>query len=35
MIRKSMPTGNDPTGGNRFSVATNADRVCAEIMRKG
>jgi hypothetical protein len=35
MIRKSMPTGNDPTGGNRFSAATNADRVCAEIMRKG
>jgi hypothetical protein len=29
-----MPSGNDPTGGNRFSLATNAERVCAEIMRK-
>src|SRR6267378_232274 len=24
MIRKSMPSGHDPTGGNRFSLATNA-----------
>jgi hypothetical protein len=29
MIRKSMPSGN-PMG--RLSVATNAERVCAEIM---
>jgi hypothetical protein len=34
MIRKSMPSGDDPTGGNRFSLATNAGRVCAEIMLK-
>ena len=34
MIRKSMPSGYDATGGNRFSVATNAERVCAEIMLK-
>jgi hypothetical protein len=33
MIRKSMPSGNDPMGGNRFSLATNAS-VCAEIMLK-
>ena len=26
--------GHDPTGGNRFSLATNAERVCAEIMLK-
>jgi hypothetical protein len=32
MIRKSMPSGHDPMGGNRFSLATNAERVCAEIM---
>ncbi len=32
MIRKSMPSGYDPMGGNRFSLATNAERVCAEIM---
>src|SRR5882757_3765080 len=32
MIRKSMPSGHDPMGGNRFSLATNAQRVCAEIM---
>ena len=32
MIRKGMPSGYDPTGGYRFSLATNADRVCAEIM---
>ncbi len=32
MIRKSMPSGYDPMGGNRFSPATNAERVCAEIM---
>jgi hypothetical protein len=32
MIRKSMPSGNDPMGGNRFSLATNAESVCAEIM---
>jgi hypothetical protein len=29
-----MPSGYDPTGGNRFSLATNAERVCAEIMLK-
>ncbi len=34
MIRKSMPSGYDPMGGNRFSLATNAERVCAEIMLK-
>jgi hypothetical protein len=32
MIRKSMPSGDDPMGWNRFSLATNAERVCAEIM---
>jgi len=26
--------GLDPVGGNRFSLATNAERVCAEIMLK-
>jgi hypothetical protein len=31
MIRKSMPSGHDPVGGNRFSLATNAERVRAEI----
>jgi len=34
MIRKSMPSGYDPWGGYRFSLATNAERVCAEIMLK-
>jgi hypothetical protein len=34
MIRKSMPSGYDPMGGYRFSLATNAERVCAEIMLK-
>jgi hypothetical protein len=34
MIRKSMPSGEDPTGEYRFSLATNAERVCAEIMLK-
>jgi hypothetical protein len=29
-----MPSGCDPMGGNRFSLATNAERVCAEIMLK-
>ena len=29
-----MPSGNDPTGVERFSLATNAERVCAEIMLK-
>jgi hypothetical protein len=29
-----MPSGHDPMGGNRFSLATNAERVCAEIMLK-
>jgi hypothetical protein len=29
-----MPSGYDPTGGNRFFLATNAERVCAEIMLK-
>jgi len=32
MIRKSMPSGYDPMGGYRFSLATSAERVCAEIM---
>ena len=32
MIRKSMLSGSDPTGVQRFSLATNAERVCAEIM---
>jgi hypothetical protein len=27
-----MPSGNDPIEGYRFSLATNAERVCAEIM---
>jgi len=27
-----MPSGYDPTGGNRLSLATNAERICAEIM---
>jgi hypothetical protein len=31
-----MPSGDDPMGGYRFSRATNAERVCAEIMlRRG
>src|SRR5882672_1014081 len=34
MIRKSMPSGHDPMGGSRFSLATNAERVCAEIVLK-
>jgi hypothetical protein len=34
MIRKSMPSGHDPMGGHRFSLATNAERVCAEIILK-
>jgi hypothetical protein len=34
MIRKSTPSGYDPMGGYRFSLATNAERVCAEIMLK-
>src|ERR1700737_3083503 len=34
MIRKSLPSGCDPTGGYRFSLATNAERVCAEVMLK-
>jgi len=29
-----MPSGDDPMGGFRFSLATNAERVCAEIMLK-
>jgi hypothetical protein len=29
-----MPSGYDPMGGNRFSLATNAKGVCAEIMLK-
>jgi hypothetical protein len=33
-IRKGMPSGHDPMGGNRFSLATNAERVCADIMLK-
>jgi hypothetical protein len=32
MIRKSMPSGYDPMGVQRFSLATNAEHVCAEIM---
>jgi hypothetical protein len=31
MIRKSMPP-HAMRGENRFSLATNAERVCAEIM---
>jgi len=27
-----MPSGYDPMGGHRFSLATNAERACAEIM---
>jgi hypothetical protein len=27
-----MPSGYDPMGVQRFSLATNAERVCAEIM---
>jgi hypothetical protein len=34
MIRKSMPSGSDPTSGHPFFLVTNAERVCAEIMRK-
>jgi len=34
MMRKSMPSGYDPMGGYRFSLATNAERACAEIMLK-
>src|SRR5215813_11330383 len=34
MIRKSMPSGCDQMGGNRLSLATNAGRVCAEIILK-
>jgi hypothetical protein len=30
-----MPSGYDPTGGDRFSLVTNAERVGTEIMRKG
>jgi hypothetical protein len=33
MIRKSMPSGHDAMGGNRFSLATNAKR-CAETTLK-
>jgi len=29
-----MPSGYDPTGVHRFSRATNAERVCAEIIAK-
>jgi hypothetical protein len=32
MIRKSLPSGHAPTGGDRFSLAINAERVGAEIM---
>jgi hypothetical protein len=34
MIRKSMPSGHDPMGRNRSFLATNVERVCAEIMLK-
>jgi hypothetical protein len=27
MIRKSMPSGHDPMGGDRFSLGTNAKRL--------
>ena len=27
-----MPSGHDPMGGYRSSLATNAERVCAQIM---
>jgi len=33
MIRKSMPS-DLIRGGSRFFLATNAERVCAEIMLK-
>jgi hypothetical protein len=33
MIRKSMPSGHDPTGGNRFSSGQTRS-VCPEIMLK-
>ena len=33
-IRKSMPSGHDPMGGHRFSLATNAKRLRAEIILK-
>ncbi len=29
-----MPSGHHPMGGHRFSLATNAERVCAEIILK-
>jgi hypothetical protein len=29
-----MPSGCDPMGGYPFFLATNAERVCAEIMLK-
>jgi hypothetical protein len=29
-----MPTGYDAIGVQRLSLATSAERVCAEIMRK-
>jgi hypothetical protein len=35
MIRKSMPSGHDPMSVQRFSLATNAERVCAEIVLMG
>lgn len=34
MIRKRIPLSHDPTGGYRFSVATNAERACAKVMLK-
>jgi hypothetical protein len=31
---ESTSSGRDPIGGHRFSLATNAEPVCAEIMRE-
>jgi hypothetical protein len=32
VIGNGMPLGSDPTGMGRFSLATDAKHVCAEIM---
>src|SRR5882724_7587943 len=34
MIRKSMPSGYDPMGGHRFSLATNAKRLRGDYALK-
>ena len=31
-MTRNVPLEHDPESGNRFSLATNAKRVCAEIM---